>query len=157
TGFIDAVCGFPRYVQTNCRLVTSLLKSRRESLGREARTLLRRFNKAPGVRFAFNAPLSGEASYAAARFCIADISRIRALHGGTLNDVLLTLVGTALQRYAVKHGIETEGRFLRVLVPSNVRVEETKDRFGNFVSMAPVLVPLGEMPASERLHAIMEY
>lgn len=125
--------------------------------GRAARAMLRAFHRAPGVRFPFNAPLTGEASFSFARISFYDLARIRKSHEGTVNDVLLAAVGTTLQRYAAKHGIEVPGTFLRVLVPSNVRKTDTLNARGNFVSVAPVLVPLDAMTTAERLKHVIAY
>lgn len=156
-GIVDAIRAWPKVVLLIVRGVWTLLRSLMSTQGRRAWRLFRQFKRAPGVTFAFNAPLSGEASFAFAQYRLDDIARIRAAHGGTLNDVLLAMVGCALHRYAIKHGIKTEGKFLRVLVPSNVRSVDTRDKLGNFVSMAPVLVPLGDISARDRLKAVTEY
>ena len=152
-GLVDTLCAIPRVISLISRAIAVLLGGFLKPEGRRAWRLLQQFRRAPGVRFAFNAPISGDASFSYAMFRLEDFGSIRAAHGGTINDVLLAMVGTALHRYAVKHGMETEGKFLRLLVPSNVRSMDTKDKLGNFVSMAPVLVPLGEMSTRDRLAA----
>ncbi|NUM53320.1 MAG: DUF1298 domain-containing protein [Candidatus Hydrogenedentes bacterium] len=156
-GLIDAIKAAPAAIVELCRGVSMLLHGLLREQGAAARTMLRQYREASSIRFAFNAPLSGEAGFSFAKFRLEDISCIRAMLGGTLNDVLLAVVGAALHRYAVRHAINCEGRYLRVLVPSNVRTPETQNNFGNFVSMAPVLVPLGSMPARERLAAVSAY
>jgi WS/DGAT/MGAT family acyltransferase len=156
-GLVDTLRAIPRVISLLSRAIAVLIGGFLRPEGRRAWRLIQQFRRAPGVRFAFNAPLSGEASFSFAMFRLEDFGSIRAAHGGTINDVLLAMVGTALHRYAVKHGIETEGKYLRLLVPSNVRSMDTKDKLGNFVSMAPVLVPLGEMPTRDQLAAIIEY
>ncbi|MBM3290174.1 MAG: DUF1298 domain-containing protein [Candidatus Hydrogenedentes bacterium] len=156
-GLIDSLGSLPRVVSLLARGTAALAGGLLTRNGRTALRLLRRYRRAPGVRFAFNAPLSGEASFSHVMLRLEDIARIRAATGSTINDVVLAIVATALHRYAESHGTATDGKFLRLLVPSNVRSVDTKDAMGNFVSMAPVLAPLGAMPVRERLAAITEY
>lgn len=156
-GLLDAVCATPAALLQLWNGARVFMDGFLRAKGKSARRLLREFRRAPGVRFPFNAPLSGDAAFAYARFRLDDISFVRSMLGGTLNDVLLAIVGTAMHRYADDHGIVTEDRFLRVLVPSNIRTSDTEHNFGNFVSMAPVLVPLGNMPTRDRLAAVVRY
>ncbi|MDZ4861239.1 MAG: wax ester/triacylglycerol synthase family O-acyltransferase [Candidatus Hydrogenedentes bacterium] len=156
-GAADAVSALPRFLSTIVNGFAKLIHAFLSPEEGQPRKLLRRFRSAPALRLPFNAPLSGQLSYSNASFDLQDIARIRAKHGGTINDVLLTIVTTAVQRYASAEGIETESTYLRLLVPSNVRSDDTQETPGNFVAMSPVLAPLGEIPVSERLQMISGY
>lgn len=156
-GSVETALFAPDELARTFRATLSLGGQYVSSKGRTARAMLRAFHRAPGVRFPFNAPLTGEASFSFARISFYDLVRIRKSHEGTTNDVLLATVGTTLQRYAAKHGINVEGTFLRVLVPSNVRTTDTLNARGNFVSVAPVLVPLDTMTTAERLKYVIAY
>jgi hypothetical protein len=59
---------------------------------------------------------------ACSEFSFAEIRAIRAACGGTVNDVVLTVLSGALGRYLELHGESTEGRSMRILAPVNVGV-----------------------------------
>jgi len=156
-GTVDAVMSW--VPSEKWRLLQTLKMYRQVFSGRarEARAQLKRFRRAPAIRFPFNTPLSGTASYTQTKCSMEEIARIRSRRGGTVNDVLLTLVTSAVARYATNAGIPADETYLRILVPSNVRSDENRNEMGNFVSMAPVIAPLGNMPAAERLAEIQAY
>lgn len=156
-GAVDAVLHAPSTAYNMFHAAATLSRMLTTADGRKGLALLRRFRSAPGLRYPFNAPLCGDTSFALASFSLEDIARVRARHGGTLNDVLLAVVATALDRYARRVGLDTANKQLRVLVPSNIREETTQHKLGNFVSMAPVLAPLGNMSVADRLRAITNY
>ncbi len=73
---------------------------------------------------------------------LGEFKRIKNAHGGTVNDVVLTVVTGALGRYLRSHGHATAGVELRAMVPISVRSEEERGALGNRVSamMAPLPV-----------------
>ena len=156
-GAAETVVFTPARWSRTCRAALALGARYVSRDGRAARAMLREFRHAPGVRFPFNAPLTGEAKFSFARISFYDFARIGKSHSGTINDILLAAVGTALQRYAVKHDMDVEGKYLRVLVPSNVRTTNTQNAHGNFVSVAPVLIPLDATTTRERLQHVIDY
>src|SRR3990172_6452239 len=110
----------------------------------------------PVARAPFNKPLTGERSVACSEFSFAEIRAIRAACGGTVNDVVLTVLSGALGRYLELHGESTEGRSLRILAPVNVRREDERGALGNRVSMLLIEVPAGMQDPVARLKAITE-
>lgn len=110
----------------------------------------------PVVRAPFNKPLSAERSLACSEFSFAEIRGIRAACGGTVNDVVLSVLAGALGRYFELHGEPTEGRVARILAPVNVRREDERGALGNRVSMLLIEVPVGEQDPVARLRAITE-
>jgi WS/DGAT/MGAT family acyltransferase len=70
--------------------------------------------------------------------------------GGTVNDVVLTVVAGALHRLLKGRGEATRGRTLRTLVPVSVRGLGDRGS-GNRVAPAFVDVPIGSMSAKRRL------
>ena len=108
----------------------------------------------PMVRAPFNKPLKGGRVVAFSEFSFQEIRKIRQSAGGTVNDVVLTVLGGALGRYFEMHGQTTERRMARVLTPVNVRKDEEKQALGNRVSMLLVEVPVGVSDPIERLNAI---
>jgi WS/DGAT/MGAT family acyltransferase len=80
---------------------------------------------------------------------------IKAALGGTVNDVVLTVVGGALRRVLAERGEPTRGRTLRVMVPVSVR-GGGDGPFGNRVAPAFVDLPVGPMGPKRRLALVRE-
>ena len=108
----------------------------------------------PGARAPFNKPLTPKRKLACSEFSFAEIRAIRQTAGGTVNDVVLAVLGGALGRYLEMHGENTDGRTMRILTPVNVRRENERGALGNRVSMLLVEVPVGLRDPIERLKAI---
>jgi WS/DGAT/MGAT family acyltransferase len=108
----------------------------------------------PVARAPFNKPLIGGRVLAFNEFSFQEIRQIRQAAGGTVNDVVLTVLGGALGRYFEMHGQTTERRMARVLTPVNVRRDEEKTALGNRISMLLVEVPVGVSDPIERLSAV---
>ena len=72
----------------------------------------------------------------------AELKRVKDEHGGTVNDVILSVVAGALGNYLRARGHDTEGLELRAMVPVSVRAEEEHGALGNRISamMAPLPV-----------------
>jgi WS/DGAT/MGAT family acyltransferase len=83
-----------------------------------------------------------------------EVRGIRSRIGGTVNDVVLTILGGALGRYLRTHGVNTEGQKVRLMIPVNVRAEGEKGALGNRVSMMLPEVPLGILNPADRLVAV---
>ncbi|MCQ4079829.1 wax ester/triacylglycerol synthase family O-acyltransferase [Streptomyces sp. RB6PN25] len=83
-----------------------------------------------------------------------DLHRIRRTGGGTVNDVLLTLVAGMLRRWALERGEELSGGDPRALVPVSRRRPGTVVRAGNTLSGFLVRLPVGEADPLERLRAV---
>jgi WS/DGAT/MGAT family acyltransferase len=108
----------------------------------------------PVARAPFNRRLGGKRKLAGSEFSFEEIRAIRGACGGTVNDVVLTVLGGALGRYLELHGQSTRGRAMRVLTPVNVRREGESGTLGNRVSMLLVEVPVGEADPLARLRTI---
>ncbi len=62
---------------------------------------------------------------------LADYKLVKDTFGGTVNDVVLTVVAGALQRWLRAHGVRTEGLELRALVPVSIRTADQRHQLGN--------------------------
>ena len=109
----------------------------------------------PVERLPFNRPCLGPRKLVWTDRSIAEIKAIREACGGTLNDVVLTAVTTAVRRYCELHGESLKKRLLRVMIPVNVRHSED-GTVGNKVSMLPVSFPLDVRDPVKLLHAIQQ-
>ena len=83
-----------------------------------------------------------------------EVRGIRSKLGGTVNDVMLTILGGALGRYLREHGANTEGATLRFMIPVNVRDESEQGALGNRVSMMLPEIPIGIANPADRLTAV---
>ncbi len=108
----------------------------------------------PFTRMPFNVPLSGERVVYWREYLFADARAIRTVLGGTVNDVILTVLGAAMRKYfqEMRPGKRLP-ESLRVLVPVNVRRETERAALGNHISLMPVELPLHPEGAPERLRA----
>ena len=71
---------------------------------------------------------------AVVRADLEDFKTIKRALGGTVNDVVLTVVAGALAKWLHTRGIRTEGLELRGLVPVSIRSEEDKGQLGNRIA-----------------------
>ncbi|MEA2297539.1 MAG: diacylglycerol O-acyltransferase / wax synthase [Solirubrobacteraceae bacterium] len=62
---------------------------------------------------------------------LEDFKLIKNTFGGTVNDVVLTVVSGALRTFLEGRGVRTEGLELRALVPVSVRAEHERGGVGN--------------------------
>ena len=130
-------------------------QSRLRSLTRALEVALPYF-AVPVSRAPFNKGFSGERKLACSEFSFAEFRAIKQACGGTVNDVVLAILGGALGRYLEMHGQSTDGRMMRILTPVNVRHEDERGSLGNRVSMLLVEVPVGVRDPVARLQAIKE-
>jgi WS/DGAT/MGAT family acyltransferase len=87
---------------------------------------------------------------AVARADLGDLKKIRKAHGGTVNDVLLTVVTGALREWLLSRGEPiVVGTSVRALVPVSMRDEDAAA--GNRVSSYLVDLPVGEPNPRVRL------
>ncbi|MFD2090407.1 WS/DGAT/MGAT family O-acyltransferase [Blastococcus deserti] len=97
-----------------------------------------------------NTSVGRQRRVAVARAELDDLKRIRKAHGGTVNDVLLTVVTGALREWLLSRGEPVvAGTTVRALVPVSVQDEDGAE--GNRVSSYLVDLPVGEPNPRVRL------
>jgi diacylglycerol O-acyltransferase len=96
----------------------------------------------PSERLPFNKVCRGPQQLAWAEIPMAEIKAVRASLGGTVNDVVLTTVTTAIRRYSESHGVKLRGRHVRLIVPVNIRGQGDVSELGNQITFLPINVPL---------------
>lgn len=104
----------------------------------------------------WNKPIGPDRRVAWTAMSFADVRAIRSALGGTVNDVMLTLLGGALGAYLRGHGAATDGVTLRLQIPVNVRRENEKGALGNRVSMMLPDLPVGIIDPVARLAAVRD-
>jgi diacylglycerol O-acyltransferase len=108
----------------------------------------------PVERLPFNRPCGPERKFCWSEIGFDEVQAIRARLGGTVNDVVLSIVTRAIARYAQHHGQSVQDRFVRIICPVNVREHEQQDSCGNAITFLPVVLPMGVEDPVELLHAV---
>jgi WS/DGAT/MGAT family acyltransferase len=83
-----------------------------------------------------------------------ELRAVRRALGGSLNDVVLTIVTGAVRRFLEHRHFPIEGLDFRVMAPVSVRAETERGRLGNRVSAWIVPLPLAEPDPALRLHTL---
>ncbi len=65
---------------------------------------------------------------------LADFKLVKNTLGGTVNDVVLTVVSGALRDWLRSRGVRTEGLELRALVPVSIRAQDEHHELGNRIA-----------------------
>jgi diacylglycerol O-acyltransferase len=78
-----------------------------------------------------NVPIGPHRRFTVVRQELAEYKAVKDALGGTVNDVVLTVVSGALARWLRSRGIRTEGLEMRALVPVSVRARDEPRTLGN--------------------------
>ncbi len=76
------------------------------------------------------------------RHQLADYKAVKSTFGGTVNDVVLTVVSGALARWLQSRGLRTEGLEMRALVPVSIRTDAHRNTLGNQLTAMRGPLPL---------------
>jgi diacylglycerol O-acyltransferase len=115
------------------------------------------------VRPAHTGPLNVRVSrarrFAVAKAQLADLKKVRATHGGSVNDVVLAVVAGALRSWLLSRGeVVTSRTTIRAMAPLSVRDEETTNTpagmVGSKVTANLIDLPVGEPNPVVRLHHV---
>src|SRR5262249_20169511 len=110
-----------------------------------------RMGQAPAC--SLNHPIGPHRRFEMVRLPLDPVKKARAAHGGTVNDVLLSVVTGALRDLLLSRG-ETPAADLRVLIPVSVRSHRARGTFGNQVTAIFCPLPIGEPDPAARLKRI---
>jgi WS/DGAT/MGAT family acyltransferase len=88
------------------------------------------------------------------RSSLADFKAIKNELGGTVNDVVLTVVSGALGRWLRTRGVRTEGLELRALVPVSIRAAGTESDLGNQIAAMRGPLPVYATDPIDRLEIV---
>lgn len=114
-------------------------------------------NITPIKKLAINGSNSGRQQVAWVEFSLAEVRAIKSSRGASVNDVMLAVLGGAIERYNREHPTNDSQDFVRVLVPVNMRIEKERNPFGNRISVLPVDLPFGRANPLDRLEDIRQY
>ncbi len=96
----------------------------------------------PAPELPLNVEIGPHRRFAWSRAKLEDYKRIKDALGGTVNDVVLTVVSGALRRWLQGRGIRTEGLELRALVPVSIRDEDQRGETGNRIAAMRAPLPV---------------
>lgn len=91
--------------------------------------------------------------WASAHTTLDDVKRVRAAHGGTVNDVVLAAITAGYRELLLARGEQLEGVVVRTLVPVSVR-PKGDHTLNNQVASIIAELPVGIADPIERLHAV---
>jgi diacylglycerol O-acyltransferase / wax synthase len=101
-----------------------------------------------------NGVLGPHRRWAWARTRLTDVKTVRAALGGTVNDVVLTVITNGFRSLLLSRGEDVDDRVVRTLVPVSVRAPGARGTYDNRVSAMFAELPIGiELPL-ERLGSI---
>jgi diacylglycerol O-acyltransferase len=102
----------------------------------------------------FNVEIGPHRRFAITQADLAELKRVKDAHGGTVNDVILSIVAGGIGKYLRARGHDTEGLELRALVPVSVRAEEEHGALGNRISAMMASLPVWSEDPVERLAVV---
>jgi diacylglycerol O-acyltransferase len=102
----------------------------------------------------FNGPIGTERTMAWTRLSLNEVKATKNRLGGTVNDVVLTVIAGGLGRYLRLRGMKPDRTELKALVPVNVRGEHEHLKLGNRVSTMVAPLPIGVADPVERLRQV---
>lgn len=136
------------------QVMTSAVNNARQLA--KAGDIIARFASQPAITAPFNAGVVGpHRKVGWLKKPFSEIREIRRHLGGTINDVVLVVVSEAVARYLKHHEENTDGQYLRIMCPVNVRTEDEKGALGNQVSAIFPRLPAGPLNPVERLHTVI--
>jgi WS/DGAT/MGAT family acyltransferase len=92
----------------------------------------------------FNQRIGGHRRVDWASFKLSDVKHVKQHLGGTLNDVVLTVVSGAVRRLLAERDVDVDGADFRALVPVSVRTASQRGETGNRVSAWIASLPVDE-------------
>jgi len=155
----DEIAHWARLPLEAARGVGSLIAAAQDTQ-RELLTRGRAVAETLGVSFrtASATPLNGEIGphrrFDWLTMSLAEIKAIRRGLGGSLNDIVLTIVTGAVRRFLQRRLVDPRRIDFRVMTPVSVRTEDERGSFGNRVSAWTVDLPVGEEDPRRQLDAI---
>jgi WS/DGAT/MGAT family acyltransferase len=102
----------------------------------------------------FNVEIGPHRRFAMVQADLGDLKRVKDAHGGTVNDVILSVVAGGIGKYLRARGHDTEGLELRAMVPVSVRAAEEHGALGNRISAMMAPLPVWCEDPVKRLHLL---
>ncbi len=87
---------------------------------------------------------------------LAEFKEVKAALGGTVNDIVLTVVTGGLAHFLRERGLQTDHMALRACVPVSVRTEATRSSMGNEITIMIAPLPVDVADPVQRLTCVRE-
>jgi WS/DGAT/MGAT family acyltransferase len=132
--------------------------TRRALAGLRATTSVQRLSGMliPAPDSPFNGPVGPHRRIALADTSLVRVKMVKNALGCTVNDVVLAIVGEAVQHYLAHRRIPHHDLTYRVMVPVSVRAESEHMQYGNRVAAMFLGLPVGPMPVTRRLTIVRD-
>jgi WS/DGAT/MGAT family acyltransferase len=101
-----------------------------------------------------NVDIGPHRRYCVVRNRLEDFKQVKNAFGGTVNDVVLTVVTGALRDWLHSRGVRTEGLELRALVPVSTRGSDQRGELGNRITVMRGPLPVYIEDPIARLRAV---
>src|SRR3954453_12247608 len=142
------------------RSMRAAMRTPRASLGQGVE-VLRAMTSAAGVlkpvgSSSLTGPVGPHRTWSWAHLQLSEVKAVRAGLGGTVNDVVLTIVSGGLRDLLESRGERVEDRTVRALVPVSVRTPGERGVYNNRVSAMFADLPVGIVDPAVRLGAVRE-
>jgi WS/DGAT/MGAT family acyltransferase len=111
----------------------------------------------PPASSPLNVPIGEQRRFATVDLSLADLKRVRAHLGGTINDTILAVIAGALRTWLQTRGLGVaQGDIIRAMLPISIAVPTAASGHagGNRVSATLVELPVGEADPAVRLQQI---
>ena len=110
----------------------------------------------PTPESSLNGPIGPHRRWAWARTTLADVKTVRTALGGTVNDVVLSVITRGFRDLLQSRGEDVSDRVVRTLVPVSVRTPGERGEYNNKVSGIIAELPVRIDDPYERLVSIRE-
>ena len=121
----------------------------------EGQDRLRQATEAP-ARSSLLGPVGPHRRWTWVRYPLDDVKTIRAKLGGTINDVVLTVIAAGFRALLHARGEDTKGRILKTMVPVSVRRESQTGQLNNRIAAVYPELPLDAPDPVAALRKIRE-
>ncbi len=101
-----------------------------------------------------NQPIGHHRRFAWLERDLDEFRRLKSVLGGTVNDVVLTVVTGALRRWYRRHAHPTDGVTLKAMVPVSVRADAERGALGNRVATLYAPLPIYAEDPLERYRTV---
>ncbi len=113
-------------------------------------------NMFAGTPSSLTGPIGPSRRWTSTEMPLADVKRIGAALGGTVNDVVLTGVTRGLRALLASRGEDLDGRSVTTLIPVSLRTPDARGTFDNRVGALIARLPVNIDDASDTLKAVRE-
>jgi WS/DGAT/MGAT family acyltransferase len=103
-----------------------------------------------------NVEIGPHRRFVGVRCSLGDFKLVKDAFGGTVNDVVLTVVSGALREWMRSRGVRTEGLEMRALVPVSLRGEQDRGDLGNRIAAMRGPLPVYVEDPIARLGVVRE-